>query len=81
MEVAEDKTIFQMVNKQGHLLHQHHAQLAQLGTAMEEVLRILHRLDTTREDIRTIIRWPPITSYHSEPVPQLTQQFAQVSNA
>ncbi|KAK6300786.1 hypothetical protein J4Q44_G00288840, partial [Coregonus suidteri] len=69
MEAAEDSTLFQKVNEQGHLLHQHHDQLARLGTAMEEVLRVLHR------------RGPPTTGCHSEPAPQTTQPSTQVSDA
>jgi hypothetical protein len=51
MEAAEDYTIFPTVEEQGHLLHQHHDQLALLGTTMKEVLHVLHRLDTTSEGL------------------------------
>ncbi|XP_031693959.1 uncharacterized protein LOC116376722 [Oncorhynchus kisutch] len=47
MEAADDYTIFQMVEEQGHLLHQYHDQLGLLGTTMKEVLLVVNRLDNT----------------------------------
>ena len=73
MEVAEDKTIFQTVNEQGHLLHQHHDQLAELGTAMVDVLHFLHRLKTLSKALHTPIRGPPTMGRHRESVLQPTQ--------
>jgi hypothetical protein len=49
MEKSVKLNIFQMVVEQGYLLHQHHDQLAQLGTAMEEVRRSVQRLEHARE--------------------------------
>ena len=70
-----------MVNEQGHLIHQHHDQLAYLDTTMREILHILHCLDIASEVLHTPIKGPPTTDHHSEPVPQPTQPSTQVSNA
>ena len=43
MEAAGKSDISQTINEQGYLLRQNHGQLAQLGTAMEEVLHSLQR--------------------------------------
>ena len=53
MEAVEVNTIFQTVEEQGNLFHQHHDQLALLGMIMKEVVHILHRLDTTSEVLYT----------------------------
>lgn len=45
MEAAEEKILSQTVGEQGY--HQHLDQLAQLGVAMEKVVRILHCLEAT----------------------------------
>jgi hypothetical protein len=49
MEAAGKQNISQTVDEQGYLLRQHHDQLAQLETAMEEVLRSVQHLEHTRE--------------------------------
>lgn len=69
MEAAENPDITQRVGEQGHLIRQHHDQLVQLGTAMDEVFHVLQR------------RGPSTTNRLSEPVPQPIQQSAQVSDA
>ena len=46
MEPAGQPDISQMINEQGDLLCQLHDQLVQLGTAMEDVLRSLQRLNS-----------------------------------
>jgi hypothetical protein len=50
---------YTMVKEQGHLLHQHHDQLALLGTTMKEVLHVLNRLNTSSEVLHTSDGWPP----------------------
>ena len=48
---------------------------------MDEVLRVLHCLDTTKEDSPLNRGGPSTTSRPSESVPQPTQQSAQISDA
>jgi hypothetical protein len=61
MEAADDYTIFQTVEEQGHLPNQLHDQLALLDTTTNEVLLVLHRLNTTGEVLHTSDEGPPTT--------------------
>lgn len=49
MEAAANRDISQMVDEQGDQLRRHHNQLAQLGRVVDEVLRVLQRLDLLQE--------------------------------
>ena len=77
MEAADDYTILQTVEAQGHLLHQYHDQLGLLGTTMKEVLLVVNRLDNPSKVLHTFDRGPPTMGRHSELVPQSTQPSAQ----